>query len=100
MFPYMVLPFAFSNKLCSTFGSYGSHILSCLFFNPFAANRYFTAPATEIEKAQQDGLFRKILNKSLTFHFWNSLTSALIPEQESLVNRLIDHTCIRCFDVL
>lgn len=62
--------------------------------------RYFTAPATEIEKAQQDGLFRKILNKSLTFHFWNSLTSALIPEQESLVNRLIDHTCIRCFDVL
>ncbi|KAL4614552.1 hypothetical protein ACB092_07G061700 [Castanea dentata] len=75
---------------------------SFIFFPISSQNisRYFTAPATETEKARQDDLFRKMLDKSLTFHFWNSLTSALIPEPESLVKRLIDHTCIRCFDVL
>ncbi|PON36752.1 Alpha 1,4-glycosyltransferase domain containing protein [Trema orientale] len=62
--------------------------------------RYFTAPATETEKSEQDALFKKILNDSLTFHFWNSLTSALIPEPDSLVTRLIEHNCIRCSDVL
>ncbi|KAM2904955.1 hypothetical protein COP2_004615 [Malus domestica] len=75
---------------------------SFIFF-PIASqniSRYFTAPSTETEKAQQDALFRKILDESLTFHFWNSLTSALIPEPESLATRLIDHPCIRCTDVL
>ncbi|XP_050368319.1 uncharacterized protein At4g19900 [Argentina anserina] len=67
---------------------------------PQNISRYFTAPATETEKAQQDVLFRKILNESFTFHFWNSLTSSLIPELESLATRLIDHSCIRCSDVL
>ncbi|XP_062096282.1 uncharacterized protein At4g19900 isoform X2 [Humulus lupulus] len=62
--------------------------------------RYFTAPTTETEKFEQDSLFKKILEESLTFHFWNSLTSALIPEPDSLVTRLIDHYCIRCSDVL
>ncbi|XVE51673.1 hypothetical protein DITRI_Ditri02bG0060400 [Diplodiscus trichospermus] len=55
--------------------------------------RYFVAPSTEAEKAQQEALFNKILNESVTFHFWNSLTSALIPEPESLVTRLMDYTC-------
>ncbi|XP_039167269.1 uncharacterized protein At4g19900 [Eucalyptus grandis] len=62
--------------------------------------RYFVAPSTEIERAQQDSLFRKILDKSLTFHFWNSITSSLVPEPGSLVTRLIDHRCIHCSDVL
>ncbi|GAV86678.1 Gly_transf_sug domain-containing protein/Gb3_synth domain-containing protein [Cephalotus follicularis] len=62
--------------------------------------RYFVTPASAIEKAQQDALFTRILDESLTFHFWNSLTSTLIPEPDSLVSRLIDHPCIRCFDVL
>ncbi|KAA8544741.1 hypothetical protein F0562_019555 [Nyssa sinensis] len=65
--------------------------------------RYFTTPpATESERTQEDddGLFKKILNESFTFHFWNSLTSALIPEPNSLVARLIDHHCIHCSDVL
>lgn len=66
----------------------------------FNANRYFVTPATESEKAQQDALFKRILGGSLTFHFWNSMTSALIPEPESLVGRLIDKSCIHCFDVL
>lgn len=61
---------------------------------------YFTTPANENEKAHQDALFEKILSESLTFHFWNSLTSTLTPEPGSLVSRLIDHSCIRCFDVL
>ncbi|GLT59145.1 hypothetical protein SLA2020_319810 [Shorea laevis] len=75
---------------------------SFLFF-PLSSHqiaRYFVAPVTEIEKVQQDTLFKKILNESLTFHFWNSFTSALIPEPGSLVARLIDHPCIHCSDKL
>ncbi|KAH9747347.1 hypothetical protein KPL70_004682 [Citrus sinensis] len=64
------------------------------------ARRYFVTSATKSEKAQQDALFKRILGGSLTFHFWNSMTSALIPEPESLVARLIDKSCIHCFDVL
>lgn len=72
-------------------------------FFPISRNditRYFTAPATEPERAQQDAFFKKILNESLAFHFWNSLTLALVPEPESLVSRLINHRCIHCFDML
>ncbi|EFH44171.1 predicted protein, partial [Arabidopsis lyrata subsp. lyrata] len=46
---------------------------------------YFAYPAIKDEKSQQDESFKKILNESLTFHFWNSVTSSLIPEPESLV---------------
>ncbi|KAF5729201.1 hypothetical protein HS088_TW21G01360 [Tripterygium wilfordii] len=62
--------------------------------------RYFVTPTTESGKSQEDNLFNKILIESLTFHFWNSLTSSLIPEPESLVARLINHHCIHCSDVL
>ncbi|XP_022720233.1 uncharacterized protein At4g19900-like [Durio zibethinus] len=62
--------------------------------------RYFVAPTTETENAQQDALFNKILAESVTFHFWNSLTSALIPEPGSLVTRLMDHLCIHCSELL
>ncbi|CAM8961374.1 unnamed protein product [Rhodiola kirilowii] len=62
--------------------------------------RYFKAPTTEEEKHQQDLLFTKIMNESLTFHLWNSDTSSLLPEQESLVARLIGQSCIHCSDVL
>ncbi|KAH9795672.1 hypothetical protein KPL71_005286 [Citrus sinensis] len=68
--------------------------------SPQNISRYFVTSATESEKAQQDALFKRILGGSLTFHFWNSMTSALIPEPESLVARLIDKSCIHCFDVL
>ncbi|KAI3455822.1 hypothetical protein Pfo_012485 [Paulownia fortunei] len=63
-------------------------------------SRYFTTPGTEIEKLEQDLLFNKILNQSVTVHFWNSLTSALIPESESLVFRFLNRYCIRCSDAL
>lgn len=62
--------------------------------------RYFSAPETETERAEQNELFQKILNESFVFHFWNSLTSALVPEPESLVARIINQYCIRCTDVL
>nr|KYP58914.1 Uncharacterized protein At4g19900 family [Cajanus cajan] len=62
--------------------------------------RYFIAPATETEKAQQDLLLEKILHNSLTFHFWNSLTFSLIPEPDSLVSRLLNYACIRCLELL
>ncbi|XP_027184602.1 uncharacterized protein At4g19900 [Coffea eugenioides] len=63
-------------------------------------SRYFSAPATDTERTEQDFLLNKILNKSVTVHYWNSLTSSLIPEPESLVSRLINQPCIRCSDVL
>ncbi|PIN24796.1 Alpha-1,4-N-acetylglucosaminyltransferase [Handroanthus impetiginosus] len=53
-------------------------------------SRYFTAPGTETEKLEQDVQLNKILNESVTVHFWNSLTSAVIPESESLVFRLLN----------
>ncbi|KAG8494602.1 hypothetical protein CXB51_011960 [Gossypium anomalum] len=62
--------------------------------------RYFVSPTTESEKLQQDALFNRILTESVTFHFWNSLTSALIPEPKSLVARLINHPCIHCSELL
>ncbi|KAE8659610.1 Alpha 1,4-glycosyltransferase family protein, putative isoform 2 [Hibiscus syriacus] len=61
--------------------------------------RYFVAPTTETEKLQQDALFNNILTESLTFHFWNSVTSSLIPEPESLAARIINHPCIHCSEL-
>ncbi|KAD7478360.1 hypothetical protein R6Q59_007819 [Mikania micrantha] len=62
--------------------------------------RYFTQPATDAEKADQDVLYQKILDEALVFHFWNSITSGLVPEPESLAARLIDQHCIHCSDML
>ncbi|XP_054778814.1 uncharacterized protein At4g19900 isoform X2 [Prosopis cineraria] len=75
---------------------------SYMFFPISSQNitRFFMAPTSGTEKAQQDSLFRKIFHESLTFHFWNSLTSALVPEPESLVARLINYYCIRCMELL
>ncbi|KAH6756949.1 alpha 1 [Perilla frutescens var. hirtella] len=63
-------------------------------------SRYFTAPQTEIEKHEQDHLLNEVMHQSVTAHFWNSVTSALIPESESLVFRLFNQYCIRCSDAL
>ncbi|KAL9287459.1 hypothetical protein AtEden1_Chr4g0296471 [Arabidopsis thaliana] len=75
---------------------------SSVFFpiNSQQITNYFAYPAIEDERSQQDESFKKILNESLTFHFWNSVTSSLIPEPESLVAKFLDHSCIRCSDVL
>ncbi|KAG6505791.1 uncharacterized protein At4g19900-like [Zingiber officinale] len=62
--------------------------------------RYFAEPVDEFEKAEQDNLFKRMMNESLTFHFWNALTSALVPEPNSLVERLLNQYCLHCLDVL
>lgn len=72
-------------------------------FFPISAHnitRYFTAPLKEAERAQQDMMLKQILNESLTFHFWNSLTYSFVPERDSLVARIINNRCIRCSDML
>ncbi|KAH7545642.1 hypothetical protein FEM48_Zijuj01G0115000 [Ziziphus jujuba var. spinosa] len=46
-------------------------------------------------KLQPSSIFFPISPQNIT-----SLTSALIPEQGSLVARLMDHNCIKCSDVL
>ncbi|XP_042028114.1 uncharacterized protein At4g19900-like [Salvia splendens] len=76
---------------------------SVFFFFPFNHNtisRYFTAPQTEIEKHDQDHLYNKVMRQSVTIHLWNSATSALIPEPESLVFKLLNLYCIHCTDAL
>ncbi|KAL1537572.1 lactosylceramide 4-alpha-galactosyltransferase [Salvia divinorum] len=72
-------------------------------FFPFDHNtiaRYFTAPQTESEKHDQDHLYNKVMQQSITIHLWNSATSALIPEPESLVFKLLNQYCIHCTDAL
>lgn len=63
-------------------------------------SRYFSAPAKNAQQLEQDALFKKILNESMTVHFWNSVTSSLIPESGSLISRLLNQFCITCSDVL
>ncbi|XP_021724216.1 uncharacterized protein At4g19900-like isoform X2 [Chenopodium quinoa] len=62
--------------------------------------RYFIAPVTDDEKAHQHALLRKILTESNTFHFWNSLTSGLVPEPYSMVAKIMNKFCIHCLDML
>lgn len=61
--------------------------------------RYFVVPTDDSERAQQDALLTRMLNESITFHFWNGLTSALVPEPNSIVERLLNHYCLHCFDM-
>ncbi|KAL5731403.1 lactosylceramide 4-alpha-galactosyltransferase [Ranunculus cassubicifolius] len=62
--------------------------------------RYFSAPADETERSNQHILLLRILDQSYAFHFWNGLTSSIIPEPDSLVAKLLNHHCIHCTDVL
>ncbi|PIA37765.1 hypothetical protein AQUCO_03000354v1 [Aquilegia coerulea] len=75
---------------------------SSVFFpiTPQEITRYFSTPADETERTKQYVLLLKILDGSYTFHFWNGLTSAVIPDPESLVAKLLNHHCIHCHDVL
>ncbi|WOL13031.1 hypothetical protein Cni_G21800 [Canna indica] len=72
-------------------------------FHPISSTnitRYFAEPVDEFERAEQDNLLKRMLNESFTFHLWNSLTSALVPEPNSLVDRLLNLYCLHCLDVL
>uniref|UniRef100_J3MM50 Alpha 1,4-glycosyltransferase domain-containing protein n=1 Tax=Oryza brachyantha TaxID=4533 RepID=J3MM50_ORYBR len=62
--------------------------------------RYFSEADSTDERAQHDALFSRIVNESTTFHLWNSITSSLVPESNSLVERILNRNCLRCLDVL
>ncbi|XP_039139472.1 uncharacterized protein At4g19900 isoform X1 [Dioscorea cayenensis subsp. rotundata] len=81
----------------------GVNIEPSLSFFPIGSHNitsYFAEAADEEERTKQDALFAKILNESITFHFWNGVTSALVPEPNSFVERLLNHLCLHCSDVL
>ncbi|MQM08858.1 hypothetical protein Taro_041724 [Colocasia esculenta] len=72
-------------------------------FFPISAQnitRYFSAPVGHAESNEQDLLLAHILNTSIAFHFWNGLTSSLVPETNSLVEKLLNRYCLHCSDVL
>lgn len=62
--------------------------------------RYFSEADSTDERAQHDALFSRIVNDSTTFHLWNSNTSSLVPEPNSLVERILNRYCLHCLDVL
>lgn len=62
--------------------------------------RYFSAPVDEVEIAEQSILLAKTLNESTTFHLWNGVTFSMVPETDSLTEKLINRYCLRCQDVL
>jgi hypothetical protein len=63
-------------------------------------HRYFSEPDNMVERAHHDAVFSRIMNDSTTFHLWNSITSALVPEANSLVERILNSHCLHCLDVL
>ncbi|CAN6205783.1 unnamed protein product [Urochloa humidicola] len=62
--------------------------------------RYFSEPDNMVEKADHDVMFARIVNDSVTFHFWNGITSTLVPETNSLVEKILNRYCLHCLDVL
>ncbi|CAO1941559.1 unnamed protein product [Urochloa humidicola] len=62
--------------------------------------RYFSEPDNMVEKAHHDATFARIVNDSTTFHFWNGITSTLVPESNSLVEKILNRYCLHCLDVL
>ncbi|KAK8968403.1 hypothetical protein KSP40_PGU002162 [Platanthera guangdongensis] len=68
--------------------------------NSMDITRYFAAASNDSDKAYQENLFGRILNESYTFHFWNNITFALVPEPGSLAEKLINQYCLHCLDVL
>uniref|UniRef100_A0A0A9D6U6 Alpha 1,4-glycosyltransferase domain-containing protein n=1 Tax=Arundo donax TaxID=35708 RepID=A0A0A9D6U6_ARUDO len=62
--------------------------------------RYFSEPDNMVERAHQDALFSRIVNVSTTFHLWSGITSALVPESNSLVGKILNRYCLHCLDVL
>lgn len=82
---------------------HGIKMESPLSFFPISSSnitRYFSAADNETVEMQEENLFGKIVNESTAFHFWNSATSALVPEPSSLVERLLNFNCLRCHDIL
>ncbi|EPS72245.1 hypothetical protein M569_02514, partial [Genlisea aurea] len=79
------------------------HLQSPSVFFPISRSsilRYFAAPESKARQVEQDEFTNTILRTSFTFHFWNSLTAALVPHSGSLVYNLLNTYCIYCSDAL
>eukprot|EP01018_Ginkgo_biloba_P029818 Gb_16042 [translate_table: standard] len=61
---------------------------------------YFVVPDDEYDREIQVDLLKRILNESYALHFWNGLTSKLVPETGSLVERVLNYNCLHCTDFL
>lgn len=61
---------------------------------------YFTAPDNQYDREMQEVLFMRILNGSFALHFWNNVTSKLVPETGSLVEKVLNYHCLHCTDLL
>lgn len=61
---------------------------------------YFTAPENQYDTEMQEVLFKRILNESFTLHFWNNVTSKIVPETGSLVEKVLNYHCLHCTDFL
>ncbi|XP_072986249.1 uncharacterized protein At4g19900 [Typha latifolia] len=92
-----------SSKVDKSYGQLDIKIKPTSVFYPISSTnitRYFAEPADEFERVEQEALFMRMVKESITFHLWNSITSTLVPEPGSLVERLLNHYCLHCFDVL
>ncbi|KAF3337303.1 Glycosyltransferase sugar-binding region containing DXD motif [Carex littledalei] len=78
-------------------------ILPSFQFYPISSSNitsYFAEPSDEADMVEQDILFKRIMEESIAFHLWNGITSSLVPEPKSFVERILNHFCLRCLDVI
>ncbi|KAF8664508.1 hypothetical protein HU200_054685 [Digitaria exilis] len=92
-----------SSKADENMGHFDTQLEPSATFYPISSTdivRYFSEPDNMAEKAHHDAIFSRIVNDSTTFHFWNGVTSALVPEPNSLVEKILNRYCLHCLDVL
>lgn len=63
-------------------------------------SKFFAAPEDSIQKQRQMKLLTRIYEEAYTVHLWNSLTSNLVPEINSLVEIILSRSCLRCKDAV
>lgn len=63
-------------------------------------SKFFAAPKDDIHERQQRELLTRIAKEAYAIHLWNSLTSNVVPEVNSLVGTILSRSCLRCKDLL
>ncbi|CAM6100356.1 unnamed protein product [Calypogeia fissa] len=74
-----------------------------VFFFPLSSesiHRYFIAPEEDEAIAEELESFNQILAQSYAVHLWHGLTFNRVPEQGSLVDKLMGIHCLHCTDIL
>lgn len=102
--PELVL-IGFVRFLCPNLLPVGSCKSSCVLMGMFLllrflVGRFFAAPEDSIQKQRQMKLLTRIYEEAYTVHLWNSLTSNLVPEINSLVEIILSRSCLRCKDAV